>query len=100
MTSFHYVIRQVAHNDLEEIWRYTYNKWGIDQADAYIGLLLQRFEWIAKNPNLGIRRDDIKTGYYCCLEGRHLIFYTLNHRMVDIIGIPHQSMDVVGHLDI
>ena len=31
-------------------------------------------------------------------EGMHLVFYTLTKNGVDIIGIPHQSMDVTNHI--
>jgi toxin ParE1/3/4 len=31
-----YTIRQLAVNDLEEIWLYSLQEWGVDQADKYI----------------------------------------------------------------
>lgn len=92
-----YTIRQLAENDLEQIWLYTFHEWGIEQADKYLRLLLIRFSWLSKNPRLGKQRDDIKPGYYCFPEGRHLIFYTLTKSGIDIIGIPHQSMDIIDY---
>jgi len=94
-----YTIRQLAENDLEQIWLYTFHEWGIEQADKYTHLLLSRFSWLSENPRLGKRRDDIKPDYYCFPEGRHLIFYTLTKSGIDIIGIPHQNMDIIGHFD-
>jgi hypothetical protein len=35
---------------------------------------------------------------FCFPEGRHLIFYIMTDNAVDVIGIPHQSMDVPLHL--
>lgn len=93
-----YTVRKLAENDLEQIWLYTFHEWGIEQADKYIRLLLARCSWLSENPRLGKRRDDIKPGYYCFPEGRHLIFYTIAKISIDIIGIPHQSMDIVGHI--
>jgi len=98
MTASH-TIRQLAENDLEHIWLYTFHEWGIEQADKYIRSLLSRFSWLAENPRLGKRRDDIKPGYYCFPEGRHLIFYTITKNGVDIIGIPHQGMDIIDHFE-
>ncbi|MEI6068627.1 MAG: type II toxin-antitoxin system RelE/ParE family toxin [Methylococcaceae bacterium] len=92
-----YTIRKLAENDLEQIWLYTFHEWGIEQADKYIRILLSRFSWLAKNPQLGKRRNDIKPGYYCFPEGRHLIFYTITKNGIQIIGIPHQNMDIMGH---
>ena len=97
MTS-RYSIRELAQIDLEEIWIYTYDKWGQDQADTYLNSLFSRFDWLSNNPLIGKRRDDIKDGYYCFPEGMHLIFYTITKSGIDIIGIPHQSMDTIDHL--
>ena len=98
MTS-RYTLRQLAENDLEEIWLYTLQEWGVEQADNYIRGLISRFSWFSENPRIGKRRDDIKLGYYCFPEGSHVIFYTLTGCGIDIIGIPHQRMDMMGHLE-
>lgn len=93
-----YTLRQLAENDLEEIWSYTYEEWGLAQADSYLQSLILRFDWLADSPYSGRKRDDIKTGYYCFPEGMHLIFYTIHNGQIDIIGVPHQKMDIVSHL--
>jgi hypothetical protein len=36
---------------------------------------------------------------HCFPEGRHLIFYTITKRGIDIIGIPHQGMDIIGYFE-
>ncbi len=95
-----YAIRKLAIDDLERIWLYTNEEWGVEQANKYIRLLLSRFAWIAENPLLGKKRDDVKSGYYCFPEGMHLIFYMIGNTGIDIIGIPHQNMDIVTHLEI
>lgn len=93
-----YTIRTLAQLDLENIWLYTYEEWGVSQADDYLQSLISRFDWLAENPSLGKQRDDIKSGYFCFPEGKHLIFYTRDKNRIDIIGIPHQRMDVIEHL--
>lgn len=93
-----YSIRELAQIDLEKIWFYTYNKWGIEQADNYLSLFFDRFEWLTENPLAGKNREEIKAGYYCFPEGRHLIFYTIFKKEISIIGIPHQSMDIDNHM--
>lgn len=93
-----YTLRQLAADDLEQIWLYTFQEWGVEQADRYIRALFSRFLWLSEHPELGKRRDDIKPGYLCFPEGRHLVFYTISEQGIDIIGIPHQSMDVAGYL--
>ena len=93
-----YFIRKLALTDLEEIWLYTLSEWNLEQADAYTSALLSRLNWLANNPGSGKPRNDIKPGYFCFPEGRHLIFYIMTDGTVDVIGIPHQSMDVAQHL--
>lgn len=90
-----YSLRALARADLEAIWLYTFREWGAEQADSYLQSLFSRFSWLAENPSFGRNRDDIKTGYLCFPEGRHLIFYIIKNNKVDIIGIPHQSMDII-----
>ena len=93
-----YRIRQLAQDDLEAIWLYTRKQWGIVQADSYLEALILRFDWLAENPELGKQRDDVKSGYFCFPEGMHLIFYIINDNQIDIIGVPHQRMDIIEYL--
>ncbi len=39
-----YQIRAVVQADLESIWLYTYEQWGVTQADTYIESLIKRFD--------------------------------------------------------
>ncbi len=93
-----YRIRELAQADLESIWLYTNEQWGNAQANSYLEALIQRFNWLADNPLLGKMRDDVKTGYYCYPEGMHLVFYKIINMKIEIVGIPHQSMDIVEYL--
>jgi toxin ParE1/3/4 len=95
-----YSLRQQAQDDLESIWVYSDQEWGVEQADQYIRSLLSRFTWLSENPQLGKQRAEIKPGYYCFPEGMHLIFYKITQDGIDIIGIPHQSMDLITHFNI
>jgi len=94
-----YALRELAREDLEQIWVYTFQEWGADQADDYARALLSRIEWLGENPQSGRSREDIKPGYFCYPEGRHLIFYLVQEHQIEVIGIPHQSMDVMSHLE-
>lgn len=94
-----YTIRQSVVAELETIWLYTFEQWGVDQADHYTRSLLDRFSWLAKNPRAGKSRDDVKPGYFSFPEGRHIVFYLLGEEGIDIIGLPHQSMDIISYID-
>ncbi len=93
-----YTIRALAQADLESIWLYSCEQWGVEQADIYLSAVIQRFDWLVENPTLGTPRDDIKNGYFCFPEGMHLVFYIVNNQSLEIIGIPHQRMDIIEYL--
>ena len=93
-----YQLRRIAEKDLEDIWFYSFEMWGVEQADSYIRSLVARFEWLSNHQKAGRKRDDVKSGYYCFPEGEHVIFYKINSGVVDVIGLPHHSQDVVSHL--
>jgi toxin ParE1/3/4 len=94
-----YRITPRALSDLKSIGRYTAEKWGKPQRNRYLEDIDKRFNWLAKHPHLGKHRSDIAEGYYCFPQGSHLIFYMLNPLGIDIIGIPHQSMDFAAYFD-
>ncbi len=87
-----------AKEDLKEIGRYTISQWGKKKRDSYLLDLDKRFSWLGNNIKIGKQRSDIKEGYYCYLEGSHLIFYILNELGgIDIIGVPHKAMDILNY---
>jgi toxin ParE1/3/4 len=42
-----------AQADLSDIWDYTVDRWGVDQAETYTRALRQSIEAIAANPSMG-----------------------------------------------
>lgn len=93
-----YVLTPRALADLDDIAEYTLERWGRAQAEKYLSALTKRMEWLAASPNLGANRDEIAQGYRCFPEGNHLVFYIIKHDMIQIIGVPHKSMDIDVHL--
>lgn len=89
-----YRITPRAAQDLRNIGRYTLETWGRDQRNSYLLTLEKRFEWLADNPGSGRHRPEIKEGYFSYLQGAHVIFYLQRKGGIDIIGIPHQRMDI------
>lgn len=87
-----------ALRDLDAIADYSISKWGADRTEQYLGALVDRMQWLADNPELGRKRNDIAAGYRCFGEGRHLIFYLAAEGFISIIGVPHASMDIDAHI--
>lgn len=90
-----------ARDDLLQIGRYTLEIWGRQQRDIYLRNLDDRFQWLAENPALGSPRPEIQAGYYSFPQGSHLVFYILRQSEsgIDIIGIPHQNMDILNYFN-
>jgi toxin ParE1/3/4 len=87
-----------ARSDLRQIARFTRKTWGKEKRDAYLAALDHRFHWLAEEPGRGRGRPEITPGYHCYPEGAHLIFYLIRAGGIDIIGIPHQAMDMPARL--
>lgn len=83
-----------AVSDLESIADYTVEKWGEAQMARYLHSLNDRLIWLLDNPFAGQSREDIHPGYRSYPEGSHLIFYLVRDQSIDVIGVPHKSMDI------
>lgn len=87
-----------AFEDLKTIGRYTQRQWGRQQRDIYLRGLDARFAWLAEHPMLGRAPDDIAPGYRSFRHEAHVIFYLIRADGIDIIGVPHQAMDIAARL--
>lgn len=74
-------------------------EWGVDQADSYLATLFERFQRLADNPEIGKPRPDVQEGFHGFPFRSHMIFYLLGPTSIEVIGVPHQSMDILKHLD-
>lgn len=95
-----YRLRTLAHQDLEAIWEYTFEQWGLEQAERYFTALFTCFDDLANNPGMGQLRDELLPRVRSFPQGRHLVFYETVPEGIEIIGVVHQSADVENHLNI
>lgn len=93
-----YILSPEAKTDIANIRKYTATQWGKARTEKYSLRLRERMRWLADNPMLGQARDEIKEGYRSFNEGSHIIFYRVTVSAIEIIGIPHQSMDIEQNL--
>ncbi|WP_163450042.1 type II toxin-antitoxin system RelE/ParE family toxin, partial [Escherichia coli] len=61
--------------DIEEIFDYTADHWGLDQAELYVRQIERAVETLAAAPSRGRRCDDIRPGFRRYPVGTHTIFY-------------------------
>jgi len=87
-----------AEQDLIGIWRYTAEHWGDAQADRYLDDLDHAINALAENPELGISRDAVRTGYRAIFIKNHVAYYTVRPDNIYIVRVLHEKMDPDRHL--
>ena len=93
-----YRLAPAAVRDIESIWSYTFDEWGIDQADRYTDDLTGAFDRLATNPQLGAACDQIRKGYRRRGVGRHVIYFRISDYGIAVIRVLHERMDAPRHL--
>ena len=93
-----FVLTPRAQNDLDEIWDYTADRWGLDQAEAYTRQLWMHIQTIADRPALGRECPEIRPGYLRFPSGSHILFYRFTSEGIDIVRILHARMDYEQHV--
>ncbi len=93
-----YNLTPVAKEDLQDIWLYTLDQWGEQQADRYLRQLEECCARLVSLPELDKARDDLRSGYRSILEGSHIIIYRHHLDQIEIVRVLHQRMDPERHL--
>jgi toxin ParE1/3/4 len=93
-----FVLSPRAQNDLEEIWDYTVERWGLDQAENYTRGIWQRIEAVAQRPTMGQNASNVSEGYYKISCGSHVLFNRPIAEGIDVVRILHERMDFERHL--
>jgi toxin ParE1/3/4 len=89
-----YVLSPAAQADLEQIWDYTFDRWGIDQAEHYLRELQLVIELVAANPGIGKMCEEIRPGYRKLAAGSHVLFYRMTaDNVIDVQRVLHERMD-------
>jgi len=94
-----YILSPQAQKSLKQVRSYTLKNHGKMQTRTYLKMLRDGMRDIAKKPETsGVKRNEIKKGYYSMWVGRHTIYYRICVSHVDIIDILHQKMDPSRYL--
>lgn len=93
-----YRLSPAAVRDLEIIWTYTSQRWGVEQAHHYIDLLTATFADLAQSPKTAPACDHIRRGYRRRGVGRHMVYFRITDYGVAIIRILRERMDALRHL--
>jgi toxin ParE1/3/4 len=93
----HFELSLPADQDLEEIFDYTEEEFGSDQAAKYLTELQDVFEQLVENPELGRERNEIKQGLRSFTKDAHVVFYRILSKHIRIVRVLHGSRDLPKH---
>jgi toxin ParE1/3/4 len=92
-------VSQAAADDLQNVWSYTVEHWSVEQADRYLNLILDAFDNVAHDPTTGKDFGHVREGYRGLKVGSHILFYQVDHEVIEIIRVLHGRMDLENQLD-
>lgn len=87
-----------AQADLDAVFEYTVNEWGLPQALRYTDLIDRACSELAEAPQQSQACDSIRPGYRRRSIGRHVVYFSTTDYGIAVIRILHQSMDSGRHL--
>lgn len=93
------LLSKAADADLEDIFDYTLEEFGLDQAISYVSGFDDVFETISENPEIGRDRKEIIEELRSLAKDRHIIFYRILSNHIRIVRILHGSRDFPKFLD-
>lgn len=93
-----YILSQEADNDIEDIFKYGEYRFGTSRAIEYLIGLNEHFKAIAKNPNIGKDRKEIKDGLFSFPYISHIIFYRKMKGYIRIVRVLYGGRDLVKFL--
>lgn len=70
-----YRLTPAAESDLEGIWVYTCQQWGVEQAQRYTRKLVAAIDTLTNAPSRGLSCDHIRLGYRWRMVEHHVIYY-------------------------
>ena len=92
------LVSALAEQDLESIYDYGIDSFGLAQAQKYQAKLLADFNKIAIMPAIWRDASILGAGLFRVNSGRHAIFFRKVDEGIRIVRVLNQSMDMKQHL--
>ena len=87
-----------AKADYFDIYAYTYENFGEDQAEKYTGGLFDAFSLITEHNHIGRAISHIRAGYFRYEYEGHTIYYKRDQKGISIVRILGGKQDPLRHL--
>lgn len=87
-----YKLTYEAAADLENIYDYGIDQFGLDQANTYLDLLEERLDQISENPLMYPAAEYVRHGYRRSVIGSHTIYFRMQPGFIEIMRIVGQNL--------
>lgn len=88
-----------AIEDIESIYLYSANEFGIKRTEDYILAIEASFRQLADDPLISRKCDYLRQNLRAFNVGSHVIFLKITNYGIAVIRVLHQSMDYNRHFD-
>ena len=92
------IFADTARADLEEIWEYTADRWGIEQADRYVQSIAHAADDVAAGRLRSRSLDFVRPGLRKARCARHFIYFRKRDVGIRVVRVLHDQMDETLHL--
>ena len=99
MTKLKLVVSPAARRKMAEIWRYTADRWGIGQADAYLGQIYSTIARAVELPGIGGPVTGLPPIYRKLKAGSHRVIYRCTADELIVVHVIHEREDVPDEIE-
>ena len=83
-------LTEAATRDLDAIFDYGTEHWGVEQAATYVASFADCFALLADFPLIGTARTDVEPGIRSTPHGSHIVYFSSDVRLVVIERVLHK----------
>ena len=87
-----------ARSDLESIADYTTERWGKTQTERYLDAIEARLDQLARQPQLGRARPELREGLLSFPIQNHVVYYLRRSFGIVVVRLLHQRQDPHRHI--
>ena len=87
-----------AIEDLESIYLYSRQKFGVHRTEDYTLAIETSFQHLADDPLIARKCDYVHQGLRAFNIGSHVIFFKITNYGIAVVRVLHQSMEFRRHL--
>lgn len=93
-----YILTPAAESDVNDIWDYTVERWGVRQAASYVDDIRDACAALAQGTHVS-RPVTVRDGYHKAIVGMHMVYFKrADDVSIVVVRILHQSMNAERYL--